>query len=422
MKKANPVGLVAVLLIATAFAGCVERTSFETSDDSEKVADYILKKAPAKMDRSLNANFDNKIVLLGYDIDRREAAPGEKVMVDWYWECKEPPGAGWKIFTHMVDGSGASRINKDMAGPVRKHFQPEHWQKGTIIKDPQQITIPKKWGSSTVSLRIGLWNDSGRMNIVAGPKDKDMRIKGPTITLKSGEPMKKFVIPRAPAIPEMDGKWVDEDAWKGALDLGEFTNTLDGSKVPFDTDARVMWDDENIYVAMSAGDDYLQSKYTQHDDELWHEDAFEVFLDPGADKKDYYEIQVSPAGLVFDSYLPRYRKNTNEWSSNVRVAVVLDGTLNDGEGGDKGWSAEMSIPIASLDKGKPASTGAGDIWAVNFFRVDATDKRPRYSAWSPPLRGDFHALDRFAQVVFEQPAQAQATVDGRDAGPGRSEK
>jgi len=417
MARMNATKLAAAAVILAWIAGCVERTTYDTSDGSEKVAKLLLEKVPAKMDRKLNANFDDKVTLLGYDVDRKEAAPGDKVRVTWYWECREAPGPGWRLFTHMVDGSGTSRINKDGAGPVRKNFQPEHWKKGTIVKDPQRITIPKSWSSSTVGLRVGLWKGGDRMRIKKGPRDNEMRIKGPAIKISSGEPREKHTIPRAAKAPVIDGSWKGEDAWEGAVDLGEFTNTLDGGPVPFDTDARIMWDDENIYVCMTTEDDYLQSKYTEHDDELWHEDAFEVFLDPGADKKHYYEIQVSPAGVVFDSYLPRYRKNTNDWSSGVQVGVKVDGTLNDGEGGDTAWSAEMRIPLAALDKGGAAATGEKDTWAVNFFRVDATDTRPRYSAWSPPMRGDFHALDRFGLVVFEQPPVAQAPTGGaRDAG------
>ena len=318
----------------------------------------------------------------------------------------------------MVDAEGKSRINRDKVGPIRRHFQPEYWRPGLIIKDRQTIKVPTKWGSPTVSLMVGLWKKNDRMTINSGPSDKEGRIKGPTVeVVSSGEKSVKVIIPRAPTAPEIDGNFETEEAWKDALVLGNFTQTLTGAQTEFSTVIRLMWDDDNLYVAMRAKDDYLQSKYTKHDDELWHEDAFEIFLDPGGDKKHYYEIQINPTGVVFDSYLPRYRKNTNDWSSGMVAKTGIEGTLNDQSGGDKGWTAEIAIPFKNLDKGGDAAPKSGDVWKANFFRIDVTEDKPIYTAWSPPLRGDFHALDRFGSVVFG-PLEATGAAEPKgDAGP-----
>ena len=43
----------------------------------------------------------------------------------------------------------------------------------------------------------------------------------------------------------------------------------------------------------------------------------------------------------------------------------------------------------------------GDTWRLNMFRLDAPEgKAGNASAWSPPLVGDFHALDKFGEMVF----------------------
>src|SRR5262249_33658712 len=43
----------------------------------------------------------------------------------------------------------------------------------------------------------------------------------------------------------------------------------------------------------------------------------------------------------------------------------------------------------------------GDMWRVNFFRLDMPSGRPQQgSSWSPPLVGDFHALDKFGELYF----------------------
>jgi hypothetical protein len=406
-----------------ALAGCVEQTSYETPDESDRVGKLLLSELPDKLDRRIGADFDGKVILHGCDLDATSAEPDGYVNLVWYWECKQPPGPGWRLFTHVLDSEGRSRVNRDKSGPIRKHFQPEHWRAGMLIEDIQRIKIPKKWPYDALELRIGLWRGEERMKVVSGPVDGQGRVKGPRVAVRAGRPI-EVRVPRAASKPVIDGVFQGEEVWRGAARLDAFGHTITGDAVAGETDVRLLWGDTHLYVAMSAEDEHLQSKFEKHDDELWHEDVFEVFLDPRGDKKHYYEIQVSPAGIVFDSHLRSYRKNRNEWSSEVETAVKRDGTLGEPGDVDRGWSAELAIPFAAMTEGGGVPPAAGDVWRANFFRVDVTEKKPVYSGWSPPLRGDFHALDRFGAMVFEAPAEPEPAVDGGapvaspgDAGP-----
>jgi hypothetical protein len=410
--------LIAAAALA-ASAGCVEKTSYATPEKSEKVAKLILGKAPKKIEHRLNAELEGKIKLIGYDLEPDEVPPGGSFTVTWYWQCVEATGPGYRLFTHVVDGAGVSRINRDGVGPIRKNYQPEHWKAGVVIRDSQKIEVPETWSSPVMDLRVGVWGPSGRLKVTKGPADPENRIKAVRVPIRKGAAAPPLAVPRAPQPPVIDGAFEGEAAWSGAVRLDAFSNTLSGAVAPRATKVLLMWDDAALYVAMKADDDHLQSKYTKSDEELWHEDAFEMFLDPRGDKKDYFEIQVSPAGIVFDSYLPRYRKNDNAWSSAAAAAAKIEGTLNDGEGGDTGWTAELAIPFKSLEKGGGVPPGDATGFKANFFRVDVLgDGKTDYSAWSPPLRGDFHALDRFREIALTPPpapapAATPAPVDAK---------
>jgi len=418
MKLAQFVLVVSAIALV---AGCVERTAYETPDESDRVGKLLLDKLPDKMDKRIGANFDGKVVLHGYDIEAIGAEPGGAVTVVWYWECKEAPGPGWRLFTHMLDAQGRSRVNRDKSGPIRKHFQPEHWRAGLLMKDIQRIKIPKPWPYDALELRVGLWRGEERMKVIEGSADEQGRVEGPRVSVRAGKPI-QVEVPHAASVPVVDGVFEGEQAWNGAVRLGTFGHTITGDNVRGKTEVRLLWDDTQLYVAMSAGDEHLQSKFEKHDDELWHEDVFEVFLDPGGDKKHYYELQVSPAGVVFDSHLRSYRKNRNEWTSEAVVAVKCNGTLGDASDDDRGWSAELAIPFASMTEGGGVPPKAGDEWRANFFRVDVTKNKPVYSAWSPPLRGDFHALDRFGALVFQPPPTPPPTADAGASGPAEKGK
>lgn len=403
-------GVVALVTVALfTVLGCVEKTSsYKTGDKSDRVAKYVLKAAPAAIEQRIDADFGGKVVLLGFDFKPKKVRPGEKVEVTWYWQVKQDPGPGWQLFTHVVDHTGKSRLNRDKDGPVRKNFQPEHWKQGMIIRDEQKITVPRDWKSDVVEFRIGFFKGSERLEVKGKWATKGNRVRGPVIAVDRPKPA-PFALPRAQALPAIDGKIEGDAAWSAAASLGRFGDTITGKPVPAVTDVKVMWSEEKLFIAMKAVDDNVKNKFTKHDEEVWHEDAFEIFLDPLGDSKDYFELQVSPAGVVFDSYLPEYRKNHNDWTSDMEVKVAVDGTINKEADADKGWSAEIAIPWKALEKGGGIPPKAGDKWRMNFFRVNATKDKPVYSAWSPPKRGDFHALDRFRDVVFRDAPPAPST-------------
>ena len=63
----------------------------------------------------------------------------------------------------------------------------------------------------------------------------------------------------------------------------------------------------------------------------------------------------------------------------------------------RGWSAEIAIPWNAL--GGPPHPG--ERWRMNLYRLETHGGRgPEGQAFSPPLRADFHAVDRFGWLEF----------------------
>src|SRR5262249_983453 len=144
-------------------------------------------------------------------------------------------------------------------------------------------------------------------------------------------------------------------------------------------------------------------------DKLWTQEADEVMIDADGDGKTYIELQVAPNGTTFDSYLPGYRQNQNDWESGMTSAVKVDGTLNKRDDVDKGWTVEIALPLWAVeggaDPGPQVPPRVGDVWRINFYRMDLPKGRPQLaSGWSPPLVGDFHRLDKFGEIVFADEA------------------
>ncbi len=160
--------------------------------------------------------------------------------------------------------------------------------------------------------------------------------------------------------------------------------------------AALAWDDRNLYVAFDAADDDVLSPHTERDDDLWTKDVVEIYLDPGADGLNYYEFQVSPAGVVFDALFPKYRHNlarSRRWNARGLTAAAR---IHSG-----GYTAELAIPFRALRHAPSRRPKPGDAWRMNLYRIDIhPDETGDYTAWTPPIVGDFHALDRFGTLVF----------------------
>ena len=172
-------------------------------------------------------------------------------------------------------------------------------------------------------------------------------------------------------------------------------------------------------------DALLRASGRKHDDELWKQDCVELMVDPDGDGKNYFEIQVSPRGVVFDTRYEtrRFPKPFGhvDWDSKIRVGVSLRGEIDDREA-DAGYTVEIAIPwqAFSLD-GKPTLPPAiGDEWRANIYVMDLGADRQQAAAWSALGISDFHVPSRFGILAFKGPADGtlgaseplQTTGDG----------
>lgn len=207
--------------------------------------------------------------------------------------------------------------------------------------------------------------------------------------------------PRAARTPEIDGELNDE-IWDRASETERFVDTMTGAVSEPEVTARLAWDDTNLYVAFEVEDDYLRADLSGDDPHLWEQDTVELMLDPGGDGLDYFELQLAPSEEIFDTRFERRRFpppfGRSQWSSELRGATVVRGTLNDDES-DEGYTAELAIPWASFAPNERPS--AGQEWRIALYVLDARPNGQGGVGWSPPLVGDFHVPDRFGRVVFE---------------------
>ena len=423
------IGLLAV--------GCIEQSPDIPSEEDVKVAkENLLSEPPKSMRFPVNADLDGKVTYLGLDVDTATVSPGKPFTLTHYWKVNQPIGEDWRMFVHLeAPGTKARHLNADHV-PIGGKYPVPAWKKGEIIRDIHRVSVAGDWKFPAVEVYTGLWKKELRLKVVSGPKDGENRVLAARLPTDVAPPQpKRLVATRVGGgALKLDGK-LDEAAWKSAASTGPFVKTMDGGRAESRADAKVLWDDKYLWVGFSIEDRDVWSTLDKRDDKLWTQEAVELFLDADGDGKTYVELQTNPRGAIFDSYLPRYRENQNDFDSGMKVAVGVEGTLDKRDDVDKGWTVELQIPLeAARGKEKEMKNvppRVGSMWRVNFFRMDLPAGKPQQgTAWSPPMVGDFHALDKLGELVFGDdkgatappPVAAAAPAGARSTAPAGGER
>jgi Carbohydrate family 9 binding domain-like len=333
---------------------------------------------------------------LGARVVPLSTAPGAPLRVTHLFVPLRPLPAGYNFFVHVVDPrTGQMLANDDhpLAAPL------ESWPVGKAYEDTHDIVLPP--GVASARLLLGFWRGDERLPVdQPSAQDGQNRMVGPVLE-SVPLALPEYHVVRAEPAPTIDGVLGDA-AWARAAPV-TLVNSLDGSPGRVRTTARLLWDDHFLYVAFDCQDPDVWSTFTKHDEPLYTQEAVEIFIDADGDGRTYNEIEVSPANVLFDAYFPERRKGMDlSWDSGALTAVTVQGTLNDASDVDEGWRVEMRIPIDRLAAVPHVPPRPGDRWRFNLYRLEVHGRKVVEGlAFSPPREGDFHALNRFAWLVFE---------------------
>jgi len=341
---------------------------------------------------------DGAVVYLGTKVTPERAAPGEQVRLSHYFQAQRPPPKGYSFFVHVVeDSSGGMLVNadhevQDGAAPLAS------WPVGKVIEDVHSVPMP----SVPARVVLGFWRGEERLAVDdARAHDGAQRMLGPKLGDGAVAELPEYLVTRAAKAPTIDGV-LDEAAWKGARAV-VLRGSFDGRPVQLRTEARLVYDDANLYVAFDVEDPDLWGTLRNRDDPIYEQEVVEVFLDANADGRTYNELQVSPHNVIFDAYFPARRQGMDRsWDSGMKTALKVRGTLDDPSDKDQGWTVEMQIPFARLAEVPHVPPQKGDRWRFNLYRLEHPGRRAvEGQAFSPLFVGDFHALPRFAWLTFQ---------------------
>ncbi len=410
--RSTRLSLFVGLIVAGA---CTSGIDALTPAQREAVAAFVTSEPPSPQ-RQLDAQFGRRVKLLGYDVDRGRWRPGETMRVTWYWQVLAPPGDGSALFTHIRDRATGRVLRQDGNGTLRWLYGPEHWRAGQFLRDVQDLHLPLDWTGSSADVYVGMAREGARMRVTgAAPHSADQVLAfnvptpGASIAFGTTRAVPKVAVVQTKEAPRLDGSLLDP-VWSAALGTSTFVETREGGPGQFEASAKLLWDKRYLYVGVEVNDDLLRASDTKRDAHLWEQDCVELMIDPDGDGRAYFEIQVSPRGVVFDTRydarrLPKPFGHVG-WDSGTRVGVSTRGALDDREA-DAGYTVEIAIPWQAFSlEGQPSTAPAiGDEWRANLYVMNLGQAQQRATAWSPVEIGDFHVPKRFGILAFEGPPE-----------------
>ncbi|MCU1323355.1 MAG: hypothetical protein JWM43_3004 [Acidobacteriaceae bacterium] len=226
---------------------------------------------------------------------------------------------------------------------------------------------------------------------------------------RAQEPPKTYACIKAKKPVHIDGK-LNDPAWKLAPWTTDFVD-IEGAVKPlprFRTRAKILWDENYLYIAAELEEPEVKATLTQHDAVIFHDNDFEVFLKPPGDAPGYFEFEINALNTSWDLYLNKpYReggKADNSWDiPGLKTAVKVQGTLNRAGDTDRGWTVEMALPWSAFASRLPVEAPhVGSEWRINFSRVEWKQGQPKEDnwVWSPQGLVNMHVPDRWGYLRF----------------------
>jgi len=104
----------------------------------------------------VNFNLDNKMALVGYDLDRTAAAPGETFEVTLYWKALSKMDLNYSVFTQVLgegDSIWAQKDNWPRGGDAPTSI----WEVGQVIEDTYVLVVKDDAPAGVYDLQVGVY-------------------------------------------------------------------------------------------------------------------------------------------------------------------------------------------------------------------------------------------------------------------------
>ena len=204
----------------------------------------------------------------------------------------------------------------------------------------------------------------------------------------------------------IDAHW-DKPQWRGVSPI-EITNYV-GELPAFrpKTEAKMMYDDENVYIIFRVKDRYVHSVVQEYNGNVSGDACVEFFFSPDTKFPErYFNLEINAGGTPLMFYITQpwtaFTKLEAEDIKKIEIAHSLPKVVDPEIAEPITWTIEYRVPLSMLEQFSEVSRPEpGTVWKANFYKTASQSSNPHWVAWSAVDRKNFHLPQFFGTLTFQ---------------------
>lgn len=190
-----------------------------------------------------------------------------------------------------------------------------------------------------------------------------------------------------------------------------FRHATNGEPALQETQVGLMFDDNYFHIRFKAFQNPFlhQNTYQNHNDPLYNQEVFEVFIAPNDETpENYCEIEINPNNKLWIGKIYNPIKDMGGNTISAMVDYEQSGIKHSVETAKDTWEGSLSIPYNLI--------GKAPVYRLNFYRIvaicshsepnwECTAETCNFLCWSPTMSGSqpaFHRPEYFGKVQINQ--------------------
>ena len=216
------------------------------------------------------------------------------------------------------------------------------------------------------------------------------------------------------AVTRLDGELRMDADWNKSLWQAVQPITIDqcGGERPEHfphTQAKLMYDNENLYVIFRVEDQYVRCIRENYQDLVFRDSCVEFFFTSGEDiGEGYFNMEINCGGAILFHH--QTARSVDEIClpdidlDRVEIAHSLPAFIPEEIKEPITWTLEYKVPLDILSQYAPVAKPApGVVWQANFYKCADDTSKPHWLTWSLidlPVP-DFHRPEFFGTLAFK---------------------